>query len=205
MAMFESLTEKLNRVFYKLSSRGKLSEKDVDDALREVRLALLEADVNFKVVKDFIRRVRERSVGEEVRQSLTPAQQIIKIVNDELIVTLGGTQSQLVAGAHPPHVVMLVGLQGGGKTTTAAKLALHLRHAGQRPLLVAASRKGFIGSALSVDGREPPPDERLEGTAAVVAHNIAHGVDFVRVHDVRAMAQVARVADAIVRGRTQST
>ncbi len=139
--MFESLTEKLNRVFYKLSSRGKLSEKDVDDALREVRLALLEADVNFKVVKDFIRRVRERSVGEEVRQSLTPAQQIIKIVNDELIVTLGGTQSQLVAGAHPPHVVMLVGLQGGGKTTTAAKLALHLRHAGQRPLLVAADNR----------------------------------------------------------------
>ena len=139
--MFESLTEKLSKVFYKLGSRGKLSEKDVDDALREVRLALLEADVNFKVVKDFVGRVRERSVGAEVWQSLTPAQQIIKIVNEELIATLGGTQSQLAAGGHPPYVAMLVGLHGGGKTTTAAKLALHLRHSGQRPLLVAADNR----------------------------------------------------------------
>jgi len=139
--MFESLTEKLNKIFYRLSNRGKLSEKDVDDALREVRLALLEADVNFKVVKDFVSRVRERSVGVEVQQSLTPAQQIVKIVNEELIATLGGTQSQLVGGGHPPYVLMMVGLQGGGKTTTAAKLALHLKHSGQRPLLVAADNR----------------------------------------------------------------
>ncbi|MFC2003598.1 signal recognition particle protein [Chloroflexota bacterium] len=141
MAMFESLTEKLSKVFYKLGSRGKFSEKDVDEALREVRLALLEADVNFKVAKDFIARVRERSVGSEVMQSLTPAQQIIKIVNEELITTLGGTQSQLVTVGQPPSVAMLVGLQGGGKTTTAAKLALHLKHSGQRPLMVAADNR----------------------------------------------------------------
>jgi len=113
----------------------------VDDALRQVRLALLEADVNFKVVKVFTARVRERSVGAEVLRSLTPAQQIIKIVNEELTATLGGGQSGLVSSSHPPSVAMLVGLQGGGKTTTAAKLALHLRHSGQSPLLVAADNR----------------------------------------------------------------
>jgi signal recognition particle subunit SRP54 len=139
--MFELLSDKLSKIFYKLSSRGRLSEKDIDDALRQVRLALLEADVNFKVVKDFIARVRERAVSAEVLQSLTPAQQIIKIVNEELIATLGGTQSQLTPSSRPPSVAMLVGLQGCGKTTTAAKLALHLKHSGQRPLLVAADNR----------------------------------------------------------------
>ncbi|MBA7716150.1 Signal recognition particle protein [subsurface metagenome] len=134
-------SDKLSQVFYKLGSRGKLSEKDVDEALREVRLALLEADVNFKVVKDLTTRVRERSVGAEVLQSLTPAQQIIKIVKEELIVTLGGTQSHLATVGHLPYVTMMVGLQGGGKTTTAAKLALHLVHSEQRPLLVAADTR----------------------------------------------------------------
>jgi signal recognition particle subunit SRP54 len=139
--MFEFLSDRLSKVFYRLSSRGRLSEKDVDDALRQVRLALLEADVNFKVVKDFTARVRERAVGSEVLQSLTPAQHIIKIVNEELIATLGETQSHLTSSPHPPSVVMLVGLQGCGKTTTAAKLALHLKHSGQRPLLVAADNR----------------------------------------------------------------
>ena len=139
--MFEMLTEKLTGVFRGLSNRGKLTEKNIDDALRQVRLALLEADVNFKVVKDFIARVRERSVGAEVLHSLTPAQQIIKIVNEELIATLGGGQSHLTPSTHPPSVAMLVGLQGSGKTTTAAKLALHLKHSGQRPLLVAADNR----------------------------------------------------------------
>ena len=109
--------------------------------MREIRLALLEADVNFKVVKDFTARVRERSIGEEVLRSLTPAQQIIKIVNEELVAILGSEQSHLSASAHPPSVTMLVGLQGSGKTTTAAKLALHLRHSGQLPLLVAADNR----------------------------------------------------------------
>jgi signal recognition particle subunit SRP54 len=139
--MFEVLSEKLGNVFRLLGNRGKLTEKDIDDALRQVRLALLEADVNFKVVKDFINRVRERSIGAEVLQSLTPAQQIVKIVNEELIATLGDGQSRLVSSSHPPSVLMLVGLQGCGKTTTAAKLALHLKHSGQRPLLVAADNR----------------------------------------------------------------
>jgi len=139
--MFEILSDKLSGIFRKLSSRGRLSEKDIDEGLREVRLALLEADVNFRVVKDFTARVRERSTGAEVLESLTPAQQIIKIVNEELIGILGEGQSQLASSAHPPSVVMLVGLQGSGKTTTAAKLALHLRHSGQRPLLVAADNR----------------------------------------------------------------
>jgi signal recognition particle subunit SRP54 len=139
--MFEVLSEKLSNVFRLLGNRGKLTEKDIDDALRQVRLALLEADVNFKVVKDFTGRVRERSIGTEVLESLTPAQQIIKIVNEELIATLGDGESRLVSSPHPPSVVMLVGLQGCGKTTTAAKLALYLKHSGQRPMLVAADNR----------------------------------------------------------------
>lgn len=135
--MFESLTDKLQKVFDGLSSRGKLSEAEVDAAMREVRLALLEADVNYKVVKDFVARVKERSVGVEVMKSLTPAQQVVKIVNDELVHLLG-EPARLDLSGPIPHVVMLVGLQGSGKTTTGAKLALTLRKAGQRPLLVAA-------------------------------------------------------------------
>ena len=139
--MFELLSEKIGNVFKKLSSRGRLSEKDVDEALRQVRLALLEADVNLKVVKEFTSKVRERSLTGEVLESLTPAQQIIKIVHEEIIEILGGKQSWLVPAGHPPSRLMLVGLQGGGKTTTAAKLALHLKHSGQKPLLVAADTR----------------------------------------------------------------
>jgi len=139
--MFEVLTEKLGNVFNRLGSKGRLSEKDVDEALREVRLALLEADVHFKVVKDFIDRVRQRSLGSEVLESLTPAQQVVKIVSDELTTLLGGGPTHLVPASHPPTIVMLVGLQGSGKTTTAAKLALHLKSSGQRPLLVAADHR----------------------------------------------------------------
>ena len=135
--MFENLTEKLQNIFDKLARRGKLTEDDVNAGLREVRLALLEADVNYKVVKDFIARVKERAVGAEVMRSLTPAQQVIKIVHEELIATLGAPSKVDLSGP-PPHVIMLVGLQGSGKTTTAAKLALRLRKSGQRPLLVAA-------------------------------------------------------------------
>ncbi len=140
--MFEVLAEKLNNVFRVLTSRGKLTEKDIDEALRQVRLALLEADVNFKVVKDFTGRVRERSIGKEVMESLTPGQQIVKIVNEELIKTLGdGASGKLVSVSQPPAVIMMVGLQGSGKTTTAAKLALLLKHGGHKPLLVAADNR----------------------------------------------------------------
>jgi len=140
--MFEVLSEKLNNVFRLLGNRGKLTEKDIDEALRQVRLALLEADVNFKVVKSFTARVKERSIGSEVMESLTPAQQIVKIVNEELVAILGEDgQSKLAAASRPPTVIMMVGLQGSGKTTTAAKLALHLKRAGQKPLLVAADNR----------------------------------------------------------------
>jgi signal recognition particle subunit SRP54 len=139
--MFEVLTDKLSAVFSRLGSRGKLTEKDIDEALRQVRLALLEADVNFKVVKEFTARVKERSLGAQVLESLTPAQQIVKIVNEELVRILGEGESRLEASAHLPSVIMLAGLQGSGKTTTAAKLALNLKHSGQKPLLVAADNR----------------------------------------------------------------
>ncbi|NIO40191.1 MAG: signal recognition particle protein, partial [Burkholderiales bacterium] len=135
--MFESLTDKLQNVFDQLGKRGMLSEADVDAALREVRLALLEADVNYKVVKDFVARVRERTVGLEVHRKLSPAQQVVKIVHEELIATLG-EPGKLDLGKQPPTVIMLVGLQGSGKTTAAAKLALRQRKNGRKPLMVAA-------------------------------------------------------------------
>ena len=135
--MFESLTDKLQGVFDNLGKRGMLSEADVDAALREVRLALLEADVNYKVVKDFVKRVRERTVGIEVHRKLSPAQQVVQIVHEELIATLG-EPGKLDLGKQPPHVIMLIGLQGSGKTTAAAKLALRLRKEGRKPMMVAA-------------------------------------------------------------------
>ncbi len=135
--MFESLADKLQNVFDKLGKRGMLNKADIEVALRQVRLALLEADVNYKVVKDFVDRVREQAVGIEVHRKLSPAQQVVKIVHDELVATLG-EPGKLDLGKQSPHVIMLVGLQGSGKTTAAAKLALRLRQAGQKPLLVAA-------------------------------------------------------------------
>ncbi|OGO26178.1 MAG: signal recognition particle protein [Chloroflexi bacterium RBG_16_54_11] len=135
--MFENLTERLNNVFTQLRRRGKLSAADVDTAMREVRLALLEADVNYGVVKDFVARLRERSVGAEVSKALNPAQMVIKIVNEELINTLGAPDKLNLTGARP-FVLMLVGLQGSGKTTAAGKLARQLRSHGERVLLVAA-------------------------------------------------------------------
>lgn len=137
-SMFDSLSGRLGGVFDRLRSKGRLSEEDVDAALREVRLALLEADVNLGVVKTFLARVRERALGSEVTKSLTPGQQVIKIVHEELIVTLGEREAPLVRPAAPPLVIMMVGLQGSGKTTTAAKIALHLKGKGKRPLLIAA-------------------------------------------------------------------
>lgn len=136
--MFDNLTARLQNVFTKLRNRGRLSERDVEEALREVRLALLEADVNFKVVKDFIAKVKERAVGEEVLKSLTPGQQVIKIVHDELTALMGSGQSKLAFASKPPTVIMLVGLQGSGKTTATAKLAHYFKNQGKRPFLVAA-------------------------------------------------------------------
>lgn len=134
---FEGLTQRLQDVFKKLRGKGKISAEDVNLAMREVRLALLEADVNFKVVKDFIGRVKERAVGQEVLQSLTPGQQIIKIVHDEMTALMGGSESKLNFAPRPPSVFIMVGLQGAGKTTTVAKLGKVLVKQGRKPLLVA--------------------------------------------------------------------
>ncbi len=151
--MLEILSQKLSKVFDRLAGKGKLSEGDIDEALRQVRLALLEADVNFKVVKEFLSNVKEQALGTEVLHSLTPAQQVIKIINKELIVILGKEPSCLASASHPPSVALLVGLQGSGKTTTAVKLAVQLKQGGQRPLLVAA------------DTRRPAAVEQLKSLA----------------------------------------
>lgn len=178
--MFENLTDKLQGVFSRLSTRGKLSEADVDVALREVRLALLEADVNFKVVKDFVARVRERAVGVEVMKSLTPAQQVIKIVHEELIATLG-EPARLDLSGPSPHVIMLVGLQGSGKTTMAAKLAQSLRKSGQRPLLVAADTyRPAAVTQLEVLGRQLDMPVHSEGTKVSPPQICANAVKHAR-------------------------
>ena len=139
--MFDALTGKLEAVFKKLRGRGILKEDDVKEALREVRLALLEADVNFKVVKEFVGRVQARAVGQEILSSLTPGQQVIKIVHEELVSLLGGTQAKLHLAPNPPTVIMMVGLQGSGKTTTAGKLAKYFKKDGRRVLLVPADTR----------------------------------------------------------------
>lgn len=136
--MFDNLAERLQSVFAGLTKKGALNEKQVDEALREVRLALLEADVNFKVVKNFIARVKDRAIGENILKSLTPGQQVVKIVHEELTSLMGSAQSKLSMSPNPPTVIMIAGLQGSGKTTTTAKLALHLRKTGRQPLMIAA-------------------------------------------------------------------
>ena len=135
---FENLTHKLQEAFASLKGKGKISEDDVNLALRQVRFALLEADVNFAVAKDFIARIKDKALGEEVFGSLNPAQTVIKIVNDELTALLGGTESRIMISPKAPTIIMLVGLQGAGKTTTAGKLSVHLRKQGKHPMLVAA-------------------------------------------------------------------
>jgi signal recognition particle subunit SRP54 len=134
---FEGLSDRLDAAFKKLKSKGSLTESDVKEAMREVRLALLEADVSYKVAKDFTNSVTEKAIGAKVMESLTPAQMVIKIVNEELIALMGGTESRLTEAAHPPTIVMMCGLQGSGKTTHAAKIALKLKKSGHRPLLAA--------------------------------------------------------------------
>ncbi|MCR5175766.1 MAG: signal recognition particle protein [Anaerovibrio sp.] len=136
--IFEGLADRLQETFKKLRGHGKLTEDDVNEAMREVRMALLEADVNFKVVKDFVKRVKERAIGQDVMEALTPAQLVIKIVNEELTELMGGSQSRINMSPNPPTIIMMVGLQGAGKTTSAGKLGLSLKKQGKRPVLVAA-------------------------------------------------------------------
>ncbi len=169
--MFEVLTQKLSKVFSSLGNKGRLSEKDIDEALRQIRLALLEADVNFRVVKSFLASVKERALTAKVLESLTPAQQIIKIVNEELVNILGKERNHLIAASRPPSIAMLVGLQGSGKTTTAAKLALHLKSTGQRPLLVAADtrRPAAIDQLLMLGKQLDIPVSSEDAKAAPLA------------------------------------
>src|SRR6056297_340979 len=134
--MFDNLSDRLNSVFKKLKGHGKLSEKNIEDGLREVRMALLEADTHYKVVKQLIAEIKERAIGQEVLASLTPAQQVIKIVNEELTALMGSEHEGLNLSGPSPASVMLVGLQGSGKTTTAGKLAVFLRKSGKKPYLV---------------------------------------------------------------------
>ena len=176
--MFESLSDKLQGALARLGRRGTLSEKDLDEALREVRLALLEADVHYQVARDFVKAVRERALTDAVLQSVTPAQQVIKVVNDELTRLLGGASPRIQRASHPPTLIMLVGLQGSGKTSTCAKLALHMRRGGDRPLLVAADiyrpaaveQVRQLGKQLDIavydEGTEAAPARIVEGGLA---------------------------------------
>ncbi|NDJ35076.1 MAG: signal recognition particle protein [Chloroflexi bacterium] len=174
--MFENLSERLTDIFADLRKRGKLSEADVDAAMREIRLALLEADVHYGVAKSFIKRVKERAVGAEVQRSLTPGQQVVKIVNEELTETLGEPGRLRLTGSKP-HVIMLVGLQGSGKTTTAAKLALHLRRDGHTPLLIAADtyRPAAVDQLVAL-GKQLNIQVHQEGTAVSPPEIAANGV-----------------------------
>ena len=183
---FESLSDKLQNTFRKLKGKGKVSEKDLKDAMREVKLALLEADVNFKVVKDFVKQVSERAAGAEVMESLTPAQQVIKIVNEELIALMGGTEQKLEFSSKPPTVIMMAGLQGAGKTTTAAKLGGLLKKQGKRPLLCACDvyRPAAVKQLQVVGGKLELPVFAVEGSTDAVgiakaglAHAISHSND----------------------------
>ncbi|MDI9420439.1 MAG: signal recognition particle protein [Firmicutes bacterium] len=182
---FSTLSSRLQETFRKLRARGKLTEKDVDEALREVRLALLEADVNYLVVKDFIAKIKERAVGHQVLASLSPGQQVVKIVNEELTSLMGGAQSRISLASKPPTVIMMVGLQGSGKTTTSGKLALHFKNKGHRPLLAAADiyrpaaikQLMVVGEQVNVPVFSMGENKPVDIAKAAVAHGSVHGND----------------------------
>jgi signal recognition particle subunit SRP54 len=175
--MFESLSNRLQDTFDRLGSAGRLTEKDVDTVMREVRLALLEADVALPVVKDFVKRVKERSIGQEVTKSLKPGQMVVKIVHEELIETLGEAGRLNFSGSTKPHVIMLVGLQGSGKTTTAAKLATHLRREGRQPFMIAADtyRPAAVDQLVTLAKQINVPYHE-EGTSARPVDIVARGL-----------------------------
>ena len=186
--VFENLSEKLQNALGKLKGRGKLSEKDLDIAMREVRLALLEADVNFKVVKDFIKNVKERAIGSEVMESLTPGQQVVKIVNDELTKLMGEKEVKLNFSSSPPTVILMCGLQGAGKTTTTGKLAFNLKKQNKRPLLVACDiyRPAAIKQLEVVGERSGVPvftmgdkHNPVDIAKAALEHGKKHGNDVI--------------------------
>lgn len=210
--MFENLSQRLQSVFAGLTGKGRLSEDDVDAAMREIRLALLEADVNFKVVKAFVGRVRERAVGADVAKSLTPGQTVIRIVLDELTELLGGTDARLTFTGRIPGIVMVVGLQGSGKTTASAKLANHLRKQGKRPLLVAGDvyrpaaidQLEALGRELDIPVYRGSDSDPVEIARAGVKEAVAQMRDVViidtagRLHvDEEMMTEAARIKEAV--------
>ena len=184
---FEGLSDRLDNAFKKLKSKGSLTESDVRDAMREVRLALLEADVNYKVAKDFTNSVTERAIGAKVMESLTPAQMVIKIVNEELTALMGGTQARLANASHPPTVVMMCGLQGSGKTTHSAKIALKLKEQGHRPLLVACDiyrpaaikQLQVVGEQIDVPVFEMGTENPVKIATEAIKLAKDHGYDYV--------------------------
>ena len=184
---FEGLTAKLTAAFKKLRGKGRLSESDIKDAMREIRLALLEADVSYKVVKDFIKSVSERCVGRDVLESLTPAQMIVKIVNEELIALMGSENQRITISPKPPTVVMLVGLQGAGKTTNGAKLAGLFKKQGKRPLLVACDiyrpaaikQLEVVGGQLDIPVFQMGQEDPVKIAKAAIRHAQQHGNDIV--------------------------
>jgi signal recognition particle subunit SRP54 len=211
--MFDSLSEKLNGVFKTLRGHGKLTEKNIQDALKDVRMSLLEADVNFRVVKDFIKRVKDRALGEEVMKSLTPGQQFVKIVNQELTETMGGSSVELNLATKPPVSIMLVGLQGSGKTTSSGKLALMLKNKGKKPYLVPADiyRPAAIEQLTKLAARIDVPvfptkleQDPVEISRKAMANAELNGWDVViidtagRLHvDKEMMQEVKRIKDVV--------
>ncbi len=210
--VFDSLSERLQGALQRLKGHGKLTAEDVDAAMREIRLALLEADVNFKVVRQFVAQVKERALGVEVMESLTPAQQVVKIVNDELVALMGSGDSRLAFSGHPPTVVLMAGLQGSGKTTTCAKLAKLLKKDGKRPVLIAADvyRPAAIEQLQTLAGRVDVPcyapgadvdpvDIARDGVAFARAHGDVAIIDTAgRLHvDEELMTELVRIRDAV--------
>ena len=209
---FEGLTEKLSNAFKKLRGKGRLTEADVKEAMREVRMALLEADVSYKVVKDFVSKVSERAVGSDVLESLTPAQMIVKIVNEELTALMGGEDAKLTISSKPPTVVMLVGLQGAGKTTNGAKLAGLMKKQGKRPLLAACDvyrpaaieQLEVVGKQLDIPVFQMGQIDPVDIAKAAVEHAKKHGNDMVfldtagRLHvDEALMLELQNIKDAV--------
>ena len=210
--MFQSLVDKMSQAFSKFRNKGKLTEADVKAGMREVKLALLEADVNFKVVKDFVAKVTERAVGSEVLESLVPSQQIVKIVNEELVALMGGTNSRLEVASKPPTVILMCGLQGSGKTTHCAKLGKMLKKSGKNVLLTACDiyRPAAIKQLQVVGGQagltvfERGTQDPVRTAEEAVKHAVKYGFDTVildtagRLHvDEALMAELKRIRDAV--------
>lgn len=210
---FEGLSEKLSAVFKKLKNKGKLSESDVKAAMREVRLALLEADVNYKVAKDFVAKVSERAVGSGVLESLTPAQQVIKIVNEELTALMGESNARINYSSKIPTVIMMVGLQGSGKTTHSGKLALHFKKMGKRPLLVACDvyrpaaidQLKVVGSQIDVPVFEMGQIDPCEIAKKAISHAKDYGNDIVILDTAGRLHIDTELMDELLRLKEQFT